>query len=208
MVTTTIEHMKAVILLTATAALATAEIHTMTLRQAVETSARQNPEIALARLDEERARQAIRVARDPFVPRLVAGSGLAYSSGFPMSIEGSAPSVMQAQAVQYLFNRPQSLLVAQAREDARGTSLAAGGRRDEVAYRVAALFLDAEHAARIGTLARRDQESLDKVLAIVKTQVGEGRALPVAEKAAEYQVARARQLSGALAADQATAETA
>src|SRR5687767_1427854 len=83
-----------------------AEVHSMTFRQTVETAVRQNPEIALARLDEEKARQAIRVAKDPFIPRIVVGSGLAYSNGFPMSIEGSAPSVVQVHAVQYLFNRP------------------------------------------------------------------------------------------------------
>jgi len=180
----------------------------MTFRQTVETAVRQNPEIALARLDEEKARQAIRVAKDPFIPRIVVGSGLAYSNGFPMSIEGSAPSVVQVHAVQYLFNRPQNFNVAQATEAARGSSLAVTGKRDEVAYRVAALFLDAERASRIGTLARRDAESLEKVLGVVQTQVREGRALPLAEKTAAYQLAHARQLASALNADQATAETA
>src|SRR5689334_7189087 len=119
-----------------------AEIHEMTLRQAVDLASRQNPDLALARLDEEKARQGIRVARDPFIPRLVAGSGLAYSNGFPMSIEGSAPSIVQARASQYLFNRPQQLAIAQAREDTRGAGIVVAGKRDEISYRVAALFLD------------------------------------------------------------------
>ncbi|HJT89412.1 MAG TPA: TolC family protein, partial [Bryobacteraceae bacterium] len=59
-----------------------AEVFTMTLRQAVETALKQNPDVLLARLDQEKARQAIRQARDPFTPRLVVGSGLAYSNGF------------------------------------------------------------------------------------------------------------------------------
>src|SRR5215813_3524930 len=92
-----------------------AEVRPMTLRQAVELSLKQNPDIALARLDEEKARQAVRVARDPFTPRITVGSGLAYSNGFPMSIEGSAPSIVQATATQYLFNRQQSFVVAQAK---------------------------------------------------------------------------------------------
>src|SRR6188474_266010 len=100
-----------------------AEVHSMTFRQTVETAVRQNPDIALARLDEEKARQAIRVAKDPFLPRLTVGSGLAYSNGFPMSIEGSAPSVFQAQANQYIFNRPQNYAVAEARENARGAAI-------------------------------------------------------------------------------------
>src|SRR6266513_545938 len=107
-------------LLLACAIVLRAEIHSMTFRQAVETAARQNPEITLARLDEEKARQAIQLARDPFLPRVTVGSGLAYSNGFPMSIEGSAPSVVQAHAAQYIFNRPQSLMVAQAWEALRG----------------------------------------------------------------------------------------
>jgi outer membrane protein len=184
-----------------------AEVRTMTLRQAVEVAMKQSPDIALARLDEEKARQGIRVARDPFTPRLTVGSGLAYSNGFPMSIEGSAPSVVQARASEFIFNRPQSFAIAQAKEDARGASIAVTGKRDEVAYRVAAMFLDAERAARIGGLASKDAESQEKVLAAVQAQVREGRALPLAEKTAAYQLAYSRQLAANLEADQATAET-
>src|SRR5260370_42542569 len=129
-----------------------AEVHPMTLRQVVETAIKQNPDIALARLDEEKARLAVRIARDPFARRVTVGSGLAYSNGFPMSIEGSAPSIVQARASQYIFNRPQSFTVAQAKEDARGASLAVNSKRDEVPYRVASLYLDAERTARIGGL--------------------------------------------------------
>jgi outer membrane protein len=185
-----------------------AEVRTMTLRQAVETALKQNPDIALARLDEEKARQAVRVARDPFSPKIGVGSGLAYTYGFPMSIEGSAPSVFQARATRSIFNRPQSYLVAQAKQDARGASLGATGKRDEVVFRVTELFLDAERAARIGTLAAKDAESQEKVLATVEAQVREGRALPLAEKTAALQVARARQASTVLEADRDTAETA
>jgi outer membrane protein len=198
---------KALILLLGVACLVRAEIHPMTLRQAVATAIRQSPDIALARLDEEKARQAVRVARDPFAPRVTVGSGLAYSNGFPMSIEGSAPSIIQARASQYIFNRPQSFTVAQAKEDARGASLAVTSKRDEVAYRVAALYLDAERAARIGALARKDSESQEKVLDTVRAQVQEGRALPLAEKTAAFNLARARQIAEALGDDQATAET-
>src|SRR5437870_3301703 len=140
-----------------------AEVRQMTLRQAIETALQQSPDVALARLDDEKARQAVRAARDPFFPRIVVGSGLAYSNGFPMSIEGAAPSIVQASAIAYIFNRPQSYQIAQAKENARGASLSFSGKRDEVAFRVASLFLDAERAARIGALARKDAESQEKV---------------------------------------------
>ncbi len=185
-----------------------AEVVTLTLRQAVETALKQSPDLALARLDEEKARQAVRVARDPFAPRVVVGSGLAYSNGFPMSIEGSAPSIMQANVIQYLFNRPQSYLVAQARESARGAQFGTSAKQEEVAFRTASLYLDAERAARIDALARKDAESLQSVLEAVQAQVREGRALPLTEKQANLNLARAHQLANDLEADQDAAETA
>ena len=184
-----------------------AEIHSMTLRQAVEMAVKQNPDIALARLDEEKARQGIRVAKDPFTPRVTVGSGLAYTYGFPTSIEGSAPSIVQARATQDIFNRQQSFQVAQAKEDARGAGFAVTGKRDEVAYRTTSLFLDAERAARIGDLVRKDIEGRQKVLETIRSQVQEGRALPLAAKQAELSVAQARQATVGLEDEQAAAET-
>src|SRR5689334_17539083 len=96
-----------------------AETHTLTLRQAVDMAIRQNPEIVMARLDEQKALEAVRIAKDPFSPKVIVGSGLAYTSGFPMSVEGSAPSVFQARAIQTLYNKPKSYEIAAARENAR-----------------------------------------------------------------------------------------
>ncbi len=166
----------------ALAVLARAEVHSLTLRQTIELAVRQNPDVALVRLDEEKARAAIRVAHDPFLPRITAGSGDAYTYGFPSSIEGSAPSVVQAVAEQFLFNRQQSLEVARAKENARGAAIAVVSKRDDVAYRVAALYLDAERAARLGALARTAIERQQAVLDSIQGQVAEGRALPITAK--------------------------
>jgi outer membrane protein TolC len=180
----------------------------MTLRQAVETALKQNPDIALARLDEAKARQGVLVAKDPFTPHLVIGSGLAYSNGFPMSIQGSAPSVVQANIVQDIFNRQQSLAVAQAKENARGAALDVAGKRDEVVFRTASLYLDAERASRLEEFARRQSGSLQKVLETVQTQVREGRALPLAEKTVAANLAHARQAAELLDDAAASSETA
>jgi outer membrane protein len=144
---------KLVVSFLALAALARAEVHSLTLRQTIELAVQQNPDVALARLDEQKARAAIHAARDPFLPRVTAGSGLAYSDGFPMSIEGSAPSVVQAVAQRSSSIGQQSLEIARAKENARGAAIAVVSKRDDVVYRVAALYLDAERAARVGALA-------------------------------------------------------
>ena len=189
------------------AALARAEVHSLTLRQTIELAVRQNPDVALVRLDEQKARAAIRAARDPFLPHVTAGSGMAYTNGFPMSIEGSAPSIMQAVAQQFVFNRPQSLEVARAKENARGAAIAVVSKRDEVAYRAAALYLDAERTARVGALTRTAIERQQAVLDSIRAQVAEGRALPVVQKQAELAMARDRQAAESVDDEQATAET-
>src|ERR1039457_4584410 len=184
-----------------------AEVHTMNLRQGVERALQQNPEIAMARLDELKAQEAVRVQQGPFAPHGYFGSGLAYTNGFPMSIDGAAPSVVQGHASQFLFNRQQSYVVARTKEEARGAGIAASAKKDDVAFRTAALFLDAERAARAGEMARKELESSQKVLATVENRVQEGRELPLESKRAALNLARARQIAYSLDADRETAET-
>ena len=190
----------------AAAQLLHAEIYTFTLKEAVDRSLRQNPDIALARLDELKALQGIRVAKDPFSPKVGLGSGLAYSSGFPLSIEGAAPSVIRAQASQYLFNRQQSYAVAQAKENAKGAGFATEAKRGEVAFRTASLYLDGDRASRLNVLAAKQVESLRKVMQTVRGRIQEGRELPIEEKRTNLELQKALQRQENLTADQDFAE--
>ncbi|MCC7175785.1 MAG: TolC family protein [Bryobacterales bacterium] len=186
---------------------ASGQVRTLTLKEAVELASARNPEVAMARLDERKAEQAVRVARDPFAPKLTAGSGLAYSSGIPMSVGGATPSIVQAQASQFVWNRQQSHLVAQAREDARGAAIGTAARRDEVVRRTAVAYLDAERAARLAETARKQVESLERIAQTVTVRVSEGRELPVEAKRASLSLARARQRLESLEADREYAES-
>ena len=121
-------------------ALASAEVHSLTLQQTLDLASRQNPEVALARLDEQRAEQGIQVAQDPFRPKVYGGSGLAYTYGYPNSIDGNAPSLFQLRTDMSLFNRPKSYAVASAREQARGSQFSAQAKAEDVAYQAADLF--------------------------------------------------------------------
>ncbi|HVP48959.1 MAG TPA: TolC family protein [Bryobacteraceae bacterium] len=183
-----------------------AELHTLNLRQAVDRALEQNPDIALARLDEQKAAQAVRLAKAPFSPAIFVGSGIAYANGFPMSIEGSAPSIVQARAQQYIFNRQQSYNVAAARENARGAGIGATAKRDEVAFRTASLFLDAQRSGRLVELARHQVESLQKIETAVEERVKEGRELPLQSKRAALNLARARERVEQLGSEQDATE--
>jgi len=187
---------------------AAAEVKTMTLRQALNIAVSQNPDLLLARLDQEKARSQVTVVREPFVPKVYAGSGAAWTTGFPNSIEGSAPSIVQAKTVMALYNRPQSYLVAQANEGVRGATIQAALRQQEVVYRVASLFLDAEQAARSLEAARRQAENLVRVRELTGQRVSEGRELAIESKKSNLAVLRANQHSDTLSIDLINAETA
>jgi len=183
------------------------EVKTMTLREAIDLALKQNPDLMLARLDQVKARQQVSIARDPFVPKVFAGSGAAWTSGFPANVEGQAPSILQAQTKWTLFDRSQNYKVAQAREDARTSEIDSSKRQDEVVYRVAALFLDAEQAAESHESAQKEAENLARVLELVQARVEEKRALHIEASQANLALQKAKNAVEALALDSINAET-
>jgi outer membrane protein TolC len=186
----------ALLILAATASIA--EVRTLTPQQVVQLALTQNPDILIARLEAQRADALAREARDPFIPKLFAGSGLAYTSGFPMSIEGSAPSVLQARAVQTLYNPQLSYEAAASREGARGAAIDADIRREEVVHRLLLLHLSAARSDRIVELVRQQVTSFQSIADAVRARVEEGRELPVEARAAELRLAQTRQRLRAL----------
>lgn len=194
------------LMLASALACAGAATHTLTLKQIAERALTQSPEALLARLDEQKAARDVEVARDPFHPKVYAGSGLAYSYGFPMSIEGSAPSIVQAKGVASIYNRRQRLQLEQAKEGARGAVIAASQRREEALFRAVELYLDAERKGRMTEMARRQIESAGKLDEVVKVRVAEGRELPVEAKRSSLEVAKAAQRVAAMEAERDYAE--
>ena len=187
---------------------AAAETHPLTLRQAIAVALKQNPELILSRLDEQKSRAAIRVAKDPFVPKVYGGSGLAFTSGYPNSIEGSAPSIFQARTDMALFNRPKSYDLAQSRENARGTGIDTASKADDVAYRTAALFLDAQQFERSAQSLEQETQALTRVDEVVRLRVEEGREIPLTGKRSQLNLARARfRYEGAASDSQASEES-
>ena len=166
---------------------------TMTLAQVLAAVGEQNPDLVLARLDEKKAAEGIKAAHDPFRPKLFAGSGLAYSSGFPLSIEGSAPSILESRAIASVFNRPLRLMIDKARQDEKTVRIGTEMKRDELAYRTAALYLEAGRLAAVARSVRSQTENLEQVEKSVQARVAEGRELPIETRRAALRVAQSRQ---------------
>lgn len=178
------------------------EIHPLTLQETLELAAKQNPDVALARLDERHAEAGIAVAQNPFRPKVYGGSGAAYTYGYPNSIEGNAPSIFQIRTDMALFNRPDSYEVASARESARGAQYAAQAKTDEVAYEAADLFLTASEMEHEGESLRDQLPSLQKVIEAIDAAVNAGNELPLESKRARVNLALSEQQLQAASLDQ------
>jgi outer membrane protein len=197
---------RTILLLFVTACFVRAEVRTMTLRETVALALQQNPDLVIARYDAAKAKYAIQIARDPFVPKLFGGSGAAWTTGYPASINGQPPSIFEAQTQMAIFNRQQSYRVAEARESARGADIDTSRQQDEVAFRAASLWLDAQQSAEAAEIARRQLDSLRRVRNGVQARMQEGQAIPLDAKKAALDLARAEQRAESLGSDQDTAE--
>ena len=183
------------------AGVAFAEVHSLTLKQAVDAALKENPDIILSRLEEQKAQAAIRIARNPFVPKVYAGSGAAKVWGYPSSIDGAAPAIIQARTDMALFDRAKSYEVARVREVARGAAIATQSKSDEISYQVASQYLDAQQMARSASSLQLEIQSLEQASAAMQLRVQEGRELPIETKRMAVDVARARQRAEAMQDD-------
>ena len=186
---------------------AIAETKTLTLKQALALAVEQNPDVLLSRLDQQKARDQVLIAKDPFEPKITGGSGLAYSGGYPTSIDGNPPSIFAARTDMTLFDRSQNYKVAQAKEGLRGAAIDVMKRQEEAVYRVASLFLDAEQAAHSLESARKQIENLSKVKELVEARVAEGYELPLESKRANFNILRAKDALERVAVSLINAET-
>ena len=185
-------HRSIVILLVGASFGAHGEVHRLTLTEAVEIANKQNPDVVMARLEEQRTAQNLKIQKDPFYPKMFAGSGAAWTSGYPQSIDGNAPAIAQGRVIMSLYNKPLSLRVSQARENQRGAALEASLTSDDCVYEVTAHYLEAEHRARVLNLQEKQSASLQNILETTQTRVTVGRALPLDQKKAELDLAIAR----------------
>src|SRR5215469_6581622 len=76
-------------------------------RTAIELALRNSANSGIARADLARDHATVNQARDLFLPNVSVGAALGYSHGFPLSLEGAAPSLFNVNIGGYLLNFAQ-----------------------------------------------------------------------------------------------------
>lgn len=165
----------------------------LTLTRAVELAQKNSRDLALARVRYTVAQNEARVNRAEFHPNLFTGSGAAYSSGFPSTPGGAAPSVFNLGYTQALFN-PQLRGQLRASEDrAENQRLEYERTRDGVIVRAATEYLELAKVRHSLELLRTERTSAQKILEVTRERAAAGLELPVEMTRNELALAKIEQ---------------
>jgi outer membrane protein TolC len=152
----------------------TATADPLPFRRAVELALQHSGAMAIAAADQVRARAAYLEARGTFVPQVVLGSGLGYSYGYPMSIEGAAPSVFNVNMQSFLLNSGQRDFVKAARTDWQATSISMEDRRNQVVLDTALTYAELDKVVSQLNLIRQQEQSSARQQDIVQQRLNAG----------------------------------
>lgn len=144
------------------------------LQRAIELALAHSTATAIASADLQRTYASYREIRNNYAPQLMVGSGLGYSYGFPLSLEGSAPSLVNVVAQSTVFNPAQSQFMKAAKTDWRASQAQSQDQRNAVIQDVALSYV--ELAKWEGRLARllSDEAQAQQMEKAVAQRVQEG----------------------------------
>ncbi|HYL92984.1 MAG TPA: TolC family protein [Alphaproteobacteria bacterium] len=161
-------------------------------RTAIDLALKNSTSSAMGAADLERARQNYKQGRDLFLPQVTVGAGLAYSYGFPLSLEGSAPSLVNVNIQSFLFNQAQRDYIRAAKSDMGAATASNADRRNDVIMETALCYIQLDRLQTSLTSLREQQDLARKFEDIVSQRVQAGLDSPVEATRAKLATARAR----------------
>jgi outer membrane protein TolC len=102
------------------------------LKRVVELALSHSTSAAAADAMAQRAYASYREARNQYLPTLAVGSGLGYTQGYPLSLEGSAPSIVNTTAQSAVINAALRDFVRQARTEWEASTRRSKDERDQL----------------------------------------------------------------------------
>ena len=160
------------------------------LKRAVELALSHSTTTAIAAADEQRAFAAYRELRNNYIPQGAVGSGLGNSWGFPLSLEGAAPSLVNFTATSALYNPSLREAIRAARADSQATTAQTKDQRNQVIQDTVLSYASLSRwEQRIGRL-QDEQAAAMKLEEAMAERVKEGVDSPLERTKARLTAAR------------------
>src|SRR5207249_11958072 len=163
------------------------------LKQAVEMALRNSREVGLAQARYNVTQNTVEVNRSAFRPNLFTGSGAAYTYGFPQTVSGAAPSIINASYVQTVYNPLLSSEVRASDERKEAQRLELERTRNSVMLQTGSSYLELAKVRHSLDLMRTQRQSNARILDFTRQRLAEGRELPIEVTRAELNEARSEQ---------------
>src|SRR4029077_13110610 len=129
---------------------------------------------AIATADVQRAFASYRELRNNYLPTIFVGSGLGWSYGYPLSIEGSAPALANAVAQSTVFNPAQRQFLQAAKIEWHASEFQDKDQRNAVIQDVALTYAElAKWEARLQRL-EQDEAQAQQMEQAVAERLREG----------------------------------
>ncbi len=162
------------------------------LKRAVELALSHSTTSAMAAADEQRVFAAYRELRNNYIPQGTVGSGLGKSWGFPLSLEGAAPSLVNFTATSALYNPSLRSAISAAKVDSQATLAQSKDQRNQVIQDTVLSYASLSRwEQRVGRL-QDEQAAAMKLEEAMAERVKEGVDSPVERTKARLAAARLR----------------
>jgi outer membrane protein TolC len=112
------------------------------LKQAVQLALRHSSVISASEADEQRAFAALQEGRDQYIPQATIGSGLGKTYGYPLSLEGSAPSIANLNASSALLNPALQQYIHAEKSEYQASQLQGKDKRNQVIQEVVLSYIE------------------------------------------------------------------
>src|SRR5258708_11185633 len=146
----------------------------LAFRTAIELALKNSATTGLSQADLRRARAVVTQTKDVFLPQMVLGSGLGASYGFPLSLEGAAPSIFNVNFQGALINLAQRNYVKAAKSDVEVTTAQNADRRNDVMMETALDYVQLDLLDSSLTIQKEQQQSAQKFQDIVAQRIQAG----------------------------------
>jgi outer membrane protein len=164
----------------------------LTLHQALEMAVGHSSALGMAVADQMHSLQNYREARDAFIPQVTVGSGLAYSYGFPLSLEGSAPTIFNLTSQSLLLNPAQRQFIKAARADWKAAGSQTGDQRSQVILDTVITYAELDKWEKKIVVLKNQQAASEQLEYAVTERTKEGIDSPVEQTKARLSTAQVR----------------
>jgi outer membrane protein TolC len=162
------------------------------LQRAVQLALSHSTASGAASADEQRAFASYHEARNQYLPQIIVGSGLGASWGFPLTLEGSAPSIINVNAQSALINPALRDFVKAAKTEWKASGLQTKDQRNQVIQDAVLSYAELNKWETLQTRLREEQADALKAEQVVNERIQEGIDNSLARNKARLNTARVR----------------